>query len=161
MIARRDYEEAKNTQQYKMYMKPQARKAYLGKLASRIMRSSKSFDSAGHGSMNKHSKVLVGSVLTYLMKSILKFKNKFGFSIPLLTSEVRKLTPKAEFGSSVLVIDEEFIFNFIKQMEHENDYYLHMDRSLPVIMEPAPWIDYELGGYYLRPTTIMRYNSSS
>jgi DNA-directed RNA polymerase len=32
-----------------------------------------------------------------------------------------------------------------------------MDRSLPTIIEPAPWIDFEIGGYYLRPTTIMRY----
>jgi|JI6StandDraft_1071083.scaffolds.fasta_scaffold02813_17 DNA-directed RNA polymerase len=35
-----------------------------------------------------------------------------------------------------------------------------MDRSLPTIIEPAPWVDYEIGGYYLRPTTIMRYSLS-
>ena len=70
-------------------MKPQLRKAYLEKLASRIMRSSRSSDSL-NGRFSKHSKIIVGSLLTYLMKSIIKVNNKYGFPVPLLTSDVKK-----------------------------------------------------------------------
>lgn len=140
-------------------MKPEARKAHLEKLASRIMRSTKSFEST-HVGISKHSKIMIGSVLTYLMKSIIKVKNSYGFLVPLLVSENRKTTKTAEFASSVLAVNEDFLIDLVSQIEKENNSYLHMDRSLPTIIEPAPWVDYEIGGYYLRPTTIMRYSNS-
>ena len=37
---------------------------------------------------------------------------------------------------------------------------MHLDRSLPMIYKPANWQDYEIGGYYLRPTHLMRFEDS-
>jgi DNA-directed RNA polymerase len=40
---------------------------------------------------------------------------------------------------------------------HKGDSpFLHLDRSLPMIYPPAPWEDPEVGGYYLRPTNLIR-----
>jgi DNA-directed RNA polymerase len=38
--------------------------------------------------------------------------------------------------------------------------FLHLDRCLPMIYTPAPWCDYEIGGYYKRPTNLMRIQDS-
>jgi len=35
--------------------------------------------------------------------------------------------------------------------------YVHLDRSLPTIYPPAPWVDPEVGGYYLKPTNLVRF----
>ena len=37
---------------------------------------------------------------------------------------------------------------------------LHLDKALPMIMKPAKWIDFEIGGYYLKPTNMVRIESS-
>lgn len=34
--------------------------------------------------------------------------------------------------------------------------HMHLDRSLPTIYPPAPWEDPEVGGYFLRPTNLVR-----
>ena len=33
---------------------------------------------------------------------------------------------------------------------------LHLDKALPTIIKPAKWVDYEIGGYYLKPTTMVK-----
>lgn len=56
------------------------------------------------------------------------------------------------------MVNHEFIMEMIGLLNYTNNDSIHMDRSLPTIVEPAPWVDYEIGGYYLRPTSIMRYS---
>jgi DNA-directed RNA polymerase, mitochondrial len=34
-----------------------------------------------------------------------------------------------------------------------------MERSLPTIIEPLPWLDPEIGGYYSQATTVMKYSN--
>lgn len=33
-----------------------------------------------------------------------------------------------------------------------------MERSLPTLIEPLPWMDPEIGGYYSQATTVMKYS---
>lgn len=33
---------------------------------------------------------------------------------------------------------------------------MHLDRALPMIYPPAKWIDTNIGGYYLKPTNLIR-----
>ncbi len=42
-----------------------------------------------------------------------------------------------------------------------DDLFSHLRRSLPMIYRPARWVDYEIGGYYLKPTNVMRVQESS
>lgn len=35
---------------------------------------------------------------------------------------------------------------------------MHMERSVPTIIEPLPWISPEIGGYYSQATNVMRYS---
>ena len=61
---------------------------------------------------------------------------------------------------SVLKISEYFIIDMLKYIEMEDSLFIQMDKSLPMIFPPAPWSDYEIGGYYLKPTFIMRVQGS-
>jgi DNA-directed RNA polymerase len=57
-----------------------------------------------------------------------------------------------------LKINDFFLHDILPKLEKEGDLHLHLERSLPTLIEPLPWVDYEIGGYYLRSTLIMRFN---
>lgn len=50
--------------------------------------------------------------------------------------------------------------DLMKQVEKRDNLFIQMDRSLPMIYPPADWVDYEIGGYYQKPTNIMRLQDS-
>ncbi len=47
-----------------------------------------------------------------------------------------------------------------EETDKTDSLFMHLDRSLPMIYRPAKWQDYEMGGYYLRPTHLMRFEDS-
>ena len=61
----------------------------------------------------------------------------------------------------VLVIDENFVLDLIGQIEQHDSMFIHLDKCLPMIYTPAPWIDHEIGGYYQKPTNLMRIHESN
>lgn len=42
----------------------------------------------------------------------------------------------------------------------EDTQMFHLDKALPMIMKPAKWVDYQIGGYFLKPTTMIRIENS-
>lgn len=53
-----------------------------------------------------------------------------------------------------------FIDDFLISLYKENDLYLQLDKALPTVYPPAKWKDYDLGGYYLKPSLVMRYTEN-
>ena len=101
----------------------------------------------------------LGQVLIYMLKEVLTVSNKYGYRVPLITSEHRLLKRQEEFVSiSILRINEHFLGEIIPKLEKTEDMFIHMERSLPTIIEPLPWLDPEVGGYYSQATTVMRYS---
>ena len=53
-----------------------------------------------------------------------------------------------------------FVEDFLTSLYKENDLYLQLDKALPTIYPPAKWRDYDLGGYYLKPSLVIRYTEN-
>jgi DNA-directed RNA polymerase len=53
-----------------------------------------------------------------------------------------------------------FVDDFLISLYKENDLYLQLDKALPTIYPPAKWKDFDLGGYYLKPSLVMRYTEN-
>lgn len=43
-----------------------------------------------------------------------------------------------------------------RKISKSDDLYNQLAKSLPMIFKPASFIDHEIGGYYLKPTNMMR-----
>lgn len=35
---------------------------------------------------------------------------------------------------------------------------MHMDSSIPTMIPPMPWVEYEIGGYFQYPSILMRFS---
>lgn len=49
-----------------------------------------------------------------------------------------------------------FLHHLSAGMHKDNSYFMHLDRALPMIYPPAKWMDTQIGGYYLKPTNLIR-----
>lgn len=98
-------------------------------------------------------------MLVYLMKETIKIKNDYNFWIPLIVPSYRK-TKKKDGYVGILNINETFLIGLSQKAEKADSFFLHLDRCLPMVYKPAPWYDYEIGGYYKRPTNLMRIHES-
>lgn len=79
--------------------------------------------------------------------------------IPLLIPSYRRVKKKDQY-IGILNVNENFIRELVKQAEKKDSLFLHLDRSLPMIYRPADWYNYEIGGYYKRPTNLMRIHET-
>ena len=43
-----------------------------------------------------------------------------------------------------------FLEDFITSLDKIHDLNLQLERSLPMVYQPAPWKNYYFGGYYLK-----------
>jgi DNA-directed RNA polymerase len=93
------------------------------------------------------------------MKETTKIKNSDGFWMNLITISHAKVKGTQRYVG-VLKINEEFILSLLDQVEKKDSLFIQLDRSLPMIYKPAPWKDYEIGGYYQKPTNFMRIEKS-
>ena len=72
---------------------------------------------------------------------------------------MNKLKNKTRIG--VVIISNELVKEIDRQILRGDDLFNHLRRSLPMIYKPARWVDFEIGGYYLKPTNIMRVQESA
>jgi len=49
-----------------------------------------------------------------------------------------------------LVFNKGFVEKFMSELDKIHDLNLQLERSLPMIYKPAPWKNYNFGGYYLK-----------
>lgn len=101
----------------------------------------------------------MGATLTYLVKETAKVKDPNGLTTNLLSFGYTKVKDKSQY-ISILKISEHFIIDFMRNIEKEDSLFIQMNRSLPMIYSPAPWSDSEIGGYYQKPTFVMRIQQS-
>ncbi|EAR93244.2 DNA-directed RNA polymerase (macronuclear) [Tetrahymena thermophila SB210] len=101
----------------------------------------------------------IGSLLIYLMKETIQIRNEQNFWIHLLVPSYKK-SKNNDGYVGVININEDFIISLYEQSEKSESPFMHLERCLPMIYKPAPWQDYEIGGYYQRPTNLMRIHES-
>ena len=87
------------------------------------------------------------------MKETIRVSNVTGIMVPLLIHSKKYYQGKQY---SVLNVNEGFLVKLMNDLQKGDSSFLHLDRSLPMIYPPAPWEDPEVGGYYLRPTNLIR-----
>lgn len=111
-------------------------------------------------SLPENVKNRLGHLIIYILKEVLTIENKYGYKVPLLSSEHRSTKKKDQFSKvAILRINEHFLRTVIPKLEKTEDIFIHMERSLPTIIEPLPWLDPEIGGYYSQATTVMKYSN--
>lgn len=57
---------------------------------------------------------------------------------------------------SVYTVSKIFFQHFIEEVYKDDMLYLQLSRALPMIYPPARWSNYNLGGYFLKPSLAMR-----
>lgn len=91
-----------------------------------------------------------------ILKDTLKIKNKYGVMVPLI--DVKYQTTENQTKSKYFTIHNALLDKVGEDVDDIS--MLHLDKALPMINKPAKWIDYEIGGYYLKPTSMVRIESS-
>lgn len=127
-------------------------------IAERVLRKKLSTDAYNIG-LAKDVQLKIGSLLAYLMKETIKIRNRDGFMQSLLTTGYSKIKGKKQYVG-VLNVNEEFLIDMLSKIEKKESPFIQMDRCLPMVFKPAPWQDYEIGGYYQKPTNFMRIHES-
>ena len=83
------------------------------------------------------------------MKDSIKIQNQDGFQIPLLIQSYKRL--KKESLLSILSVNEHFTNKLVESISKENNLFMHLDRSLPMIYQPAVFNNLpEMGGLRVR-----------
>lgn len=109
--------------------------------------------------ISEEAQFQMGATLIFLMKETIKTKNKSGYNVNLLTIEHKYTRVEKEVRSvKLLKVQEHFLNTILPEIEKEGDLFMHLDRAVPTIIEPMPWIEYEIGGYYLQPSVVMRFS---
>lgn len=49
-----------------------------------------------------------------------------------------------------ILFNKGFVEDFISELDKIHDINIQLERSLPMIYNPAPWKNYYFGGYYLK-----------
>jgi DNA-directed RNA polymerase, mitochondrial len=101
----------------------------------------------------------LASFLLFEMKNLIKFRNSLGNMEPLFTVSHMKSKKSSNYIGTI-VINSNFLYALTDQIDKKNSFFIQLDRSLPMIYPPAPWQDNDIGGYYLKPTNLMRIKES-
>ena len=72
-------------------------------------------------------------------------------------TEQKKVAKKVK-SQGYLEFNKNFVQKFISELDKIHDLNLQLDRSLPMIYKPAPWKNYNFGGYYLKQTKMAKVN---
>jgi len=105
------------------------------------------------GSMNKQTQIKIGGFLTNLMTKTLKYKVGRRDFLLLKPQTVRH---GATHSQGYLVFNKSFVEKFISELDKIHDLNLQLERSLPMVYKPAPWKNYNFGGYYLKQTKMAK-----
>lgn len=105
------------------------------------------------GTMPRDVQLKVGAFLTNLMCKNLKYKiGKKSYL--LLKPQVLKQSSSKYLG--YIIFNKSFIETFIGELDKIHDLSLQLERSLPMVYQPAPWKNYLFGGYYLKQTKMAK-----
>ena len=98
--------------------------------------------------------IKLGAYLTNLMCKNLRFRCG-NYKFMLLKPHVMRQEKKVKGGGSKKYIgyigfNKAFVEDFISELDKSHDLNLQLDRSLPMVYQPAPWKNFFFGGFYLR-----------
>jgi DNA-directed RNA polymerase len=94
------------------------------------------------------------------MKEILKTENRTGQKVPLLTLQLKIKKVEGQIVTEKrLRVSEDFLEAILPLIKGEENMFVHLDQAVPTIIHPNPWREYQIGGYYLNPTSVMRFTS--
>lgn len=130
------------------------------KVATKLLKKKLSNELFSNIGIPPDIQIKIGSLMVYFMKETIKIKNDYGFWIPLVSPGYIRSNQKKNQHVGVLNVDETFLMNIMSKVDKNNSLFVQLDRCLPMIYKPAPWQDYEIGGYYQKPTNIMRMQES-
>lgn len=114
--------------------------------------------------LSKTLQVQLGSLMVYLIKETARVGSMDGSKQPLFTLGYQKSQPGNYLDMKtvgVCKINEDLIVKLVNEIERKDSMFIQLDRSLPMIYKPAPWVEFEVGGYYQKPTCVMRLAGSS
>lgn len=57
---------------------------------------------------------------------------------------------------SVYIVSKLFFNNFIENLYSDNTLFLQLSQALPMIYPPSNWNNFNMGGYFLKPSLVMR-----
>jgi DNA-directed RNA polymerase len=103
--------------------------------------------------MPRDVQLKIGAFLTNLMCKNLKYKIGQKHYL-LLKPQILKESTKKYLG--YIIFNKSFIENFIGELDKIHDLNLQLERSLPMIYPPAPWKNFNFGGYYLKQTKMAK-----
>jgi len=103
--------------------------------------------------MNKETQIKIGGFLTNLMSKNLKYKVGKRELVLLKPQTVREGHKKVQ---GYLVFNKGFVEKFVSELDKIHDLNLQLERSLPMVYKPAPWKNYNFGGYYLKQTKMAK-----
>jgi len=149
-------ESSEDAAKKKKAMNVAARTAAISK---RILKNKATPEAYQSVSMTRDIQLKMGSLLVYLMKETIKVKNEEGFYQNLMSTGYTKIKGKKQY-IGVLNVNEEFLIDMIAKIGQKEAPFIQIDRCLPMVFKPAPWQDYEIGGYYQKPTNFMRIQES-
>ena len=130
-------------------------------IAMKVLKKKFSYDNFINLGIPTDIQMKLGSLLVYFMKETIKIKNEYGLHIPLLSTGYVRLKPNNQRYLGVLNVNENFIISLLSKIDKNNSLFVQLDRSLPMIYKCAPWNDHDIGGYYQKPTNIMRIHESN
>lgn len=55
-----------------------------------------------------------------------------------------------------MTFNKNFVEKFISELDKIHDLNLQLERSMPMIYKPAPWKNFNFGGYYLKQTKMVK-----
>jgi hypothetical protein len=118
------------------YVKAGLRKEFLSNMVERICRFRNYNSIIPEGS---HSEL--GRLIVYLLRELLKIENKYGYKVPLLIAEHQTTRKNDQVTmTGILRLNEHFLATLIPKLERSEDMFVHMERSVPTIIEPLPWL---------------------
>ncbi|CAD8112182.1 unnamed protein product [Paramecium primaurelia] len=101
----------------------------------------------------------IGMVLVHFLVDSIKFRNENNFWVPVLVQGYKKV--KQDIEVAIFNVNQLFLHHLSAGMHKDNSYFMHLDRALPMIYPPAKWMDTQIGGYYLKPTNLIRIQDQS
>ena len=105
----------------------------------------------------KDTQLKMGAFLTNIMCKNLKYRiGKKSYL--LLKPQIIKESHTKYLG--YIIFNKSFIETFIGELDKIHDLSLQLERSLPMVYPPAPWKNFQFGGYYLKQTKMAKVFSN-
>jgi len=106
--------------------------------------------------MAKENQIKLGGFLANIMCKNLKYKVGKKEFLLLKPQTERKSQYKQQ---GYVVFNKNFVEKFISELDKVHDLNLQLERSLPMVYQPAPWKNFNFGGYYLKQTRLAKVHS--